>query len=363
MFGRRFLITCALLVFAGNLVGCAKQVSQDGNGGLPADGVLGDPSFEIVIGREIAARGLIIVGSNAYVVARRDDKGFDVIKVSLSGEDTRVLIEAIDQEIAVSRDGKHIAFATFSEWGEVCQVKLLDLETGGIVRLADTVGSVRGIDFAPNGKSLVFASLEGLILVDMDGTSHELLVEGRAGGENTVLPFIPKWSPNGTRIAYSVTYYEGSGPISVVEVSGGAVLNVTRGNDWDLHWSPDGMSILYTNEEYDSDHSEVWLVDLSKEEPEAQALIDAKGIYRGLGWSPDGHGSLIQYSPPQREPGDAGKSLLTYDLVTGELRDVPAASRIKSLTATWAADGFIYYATEDGLIQRVLPGGQETGEL
>lgn len=347
---RVLIVVVTIVVLSGGLAGCGRLASGVEITELPS----GNAPSEINIGRQIAPRGLIVAGSKAYAVARAE-KGFDVIEVSLSDGKTRVLAETTAQEVAVSRDGSLLAFATLSDWYEPCEVRILDLETGDSRKLTDTTGSSRGVDFAPDGESLVFASLEGLVALGLDGSDRKLLVEGRAGGESTVLQWVPKWSPDGARVAYAVTYYEGSGPISVVDVSSGVAQKVTFPDDMDAHWSPDGKSILYTNEGYDSDHSDVCLVDLTETEPQSRVITDSVGFHRGLAWSPDGRCVLIERLPSPHESSEREVKLLIYDLEKGELRELPVTSPVSAMTATWGGDGFIYYATDDGKLMRIEP--------
>lgn len=113
------------------------------------------------------------------------------------------------------------------------------------------------------GKTLIFASLEGLVMMGRDGSDRKVLVEGKANGKSTVLQWRSVWSPDGAKIAYAVTYYEGSSPISIVDADTGAVLTLTASDDIDAVWSPDGKSILYTHQPYGEDHSDVYIADLA----------------------------------------------------------------------------------------------------
>lgn len=346
----RILTTTVLVAVAiGILPGCAKHRLGDAQAGPPA----ANGSLEIILKHEVAPRGLAVTGSKAYLVTE-DDGRFGIVEVSLPDGKERVLAEDTAQNIAVSKDGKFLAFGTASEWDAPCEVRLVDLDKGDWRKLTDTMGPLRGLDFSPGGKTLVFASLEGLVTIGLDGSDRKVLVEGKANGESTVLQWRPVWSPDGTKIAYAVSYYEGSGPISIVDANTGTVLTLTVSDDIDPVWSPDGKSILYTRQLYGEDHSDVYIADLAGAQPQFKRLTEGDAPYWGLGWSPDGRYVLVQRAPSPGAPEGSPVKLLMCEVREGKFHELPATSP-KSMTATWAPDGFIYYVTEGGKLTRIKP--------
>lgn len=344
------IATLALGVSLGILPGCERQRQGGGQEGLPVE----NDSLEISIEHEVVPRGLVIAGSKAYLVAGNGGR-FAIVEVSLPDGKERVLAEDTAQVIAVSRDGKLLAYGTASRWNAPCEIRLLDLNKGDWRKLTDTTGPLRGVDFSPDGKTLVFASLEGLVTVVLDGSDRKVLVEGKANGERTVLQWRPVWSSDGAKIAYAVTYYEGSGPISIVDKDTGAVLALTASDDIDAVWSPDGKAILYTHQSYgEEDHSEVYIADLTRAQPQFKRITESDGLYWGLGWSPDGRYVLLQRAPSPGAPEGSEVQLLTYEVAKEKFHKLPATLS-KSMTATWAADWFIYYITDDGRLMRTKP--------
>ncbi|MBE3518741.1 MAG: PD40 domain-containing protein [Firmicutes bacterium] len=329
--------------------GCIKRPVPDGQSGPPA----GNGSLEVVLKHEVAPRGLLVAGAKAYLVTENEGR-FAIVEVSLPDGNERLLAEDTAQNIAVSKDGKLLAYGTASEWNAPCEVRVFDLDKGEWRKIADTTGPLRGVDFSPDGKTLVFASLEGLVTIGLDGSDRKVLVEGKANGESTVLQWRPVWSPDGAKIAYAVSYYEGSGPISIVEADTGAVLTLTISDDVDPLWSPDGKSILYTHQPYGEDHSDVYIADLAGAQPQFKRLTEGDGLYCGLGWSPDGRYVLVQRAPSLSAWEGSAMKLLVYEVGQGRFHELPATSP-KSMTPTWAADGFIYYVTEDGRLTRIKP--------
>lgn len=343
------IATLLIGVALGILPGCAGQHWGDGQAGPPA----GNGSLEIILKHEVAPRGLLVAGSKAYLVTENEGR-FAIVEVSLPDGKERVLAEDTAQSIAVSRDGKLLAYGTASEWNASCEVRLFDLDKGDWRKLTDTKGPLRGLDFSPDGKTLVFASREGLVTMALDGSDRKVLVESKANGESTILQWRPVWSPDGAKIAYAVTYYEGSGPISMVDADTGAVLTLTASDDIDAAWSPDGKSILYTHQPYGEDHSDVYIADLAGAQPQFKRLTKGDGLHWGLGWSPDGRYVLVQRAPSPGASEGSWVKLLIYEVGEGKFHELPATSP-KSMTATWAADGFIYYVTEDGRLTRIKP--------
>lgn len=357
LFPMGMLVAVILTVLmAGSLSGCNTT-------GTHEEQALEKPGdfTEICIEHPVAPQGLVVRGSRAFLVTENDGR-FSIVEVSLEDGEERLLVEDAEWRIAVSREAGFLTYATRAGWGEPCEVRVLDLETGEQRKLADTTGPIRGLDLSPDGRALVFASSEGLVVVDLGGEEKRVLVEGRVGGEETVLQWAPVWSPEGTRIAYARTYYEGSGPIFVVDVGTATARAVTGSEDvlrdhTDPHWSPDGKRILYTHSPYaslDENRSDAWMADLSGEVPSIERLTPGDGLYRGLGWSPDGRYVLVERAAQGHQASEVPGDLLVYDTEKKELRELGVFTQGR-MTATWVEDGYIYYLSQDGKLDRVRP--------
>src|SRR5205085_5272220 len=114
-------------------------------------------------------------------------------------------------------------------------------------------------DWSSDGRMLVYSSYHDdqieLRLLDLStGQSHPLLTNGAVNVE-------PRWSPDGRRIAFVSTAYEGRWHIFIAPVDGGTpgeATRLTEDNDsklpryyystWDHYlsptWSPDGTELV-----------------------------------------------------------------------------------------------------------------------
>ena len=179
-----------------------------------------------------------------------------------------------DTEIALSKDGKRLAFATVSQSTRIWSLPFDAL-----------AGRVKGVgqpltaadldawfpDLSPDGKQLVFTARrhgmdqQELWLLTLKDNSTKLL----AVDEYT--RFIPRWSPDGKRLAYSrfqaqVPQDERPYPIVLISANGGEEQLVTSLGPWRDYmedWSADGQSILGSTNRNNKDRWELSLFPLS----------------------------------------------------------------------------------------------------
>ena len=154
-------------------------------------------------------------------------------------------------EISVSPSGKEVAFVMHGD------VYVTSVEYRTTKRLTDTPEQERDICFAPDGRSVVYASERGGVwqiyvtsIKDKDEKSFTYatqLTEERLTNNN-ITSQMPKYSPDGKMVAY----FENRGDLRVIDVKSKDILTVLDGknnysySDGDLwfEWSPDSRWLL-----------------------------------------------------------------------------------------------------------------------
>jgi dipeptidyl aminopeptidase/acylaminoacyl peptidase len=132
---------------------------------------------------------------------------------------------------------------------------------GTETRLTDANGSINGSSFSPDGDAVVYAAGKGIYVVDAEGGSPQFLrapgrrrVPGEPGRFKTELQE-PKWSPDGSQIAYfdgmgdwghSLRVMDTDGTDSRVVVDNSETLGA--GHVYGLQWSPDGSQLAFSIE-------------------------------------------------------------------------------------------------------------------
>lgn len=98
----------------------------------------------------------------------------------------------------------------------------------------------------------------------------------------------PRWSPDGTRLAFSLPV-EGRSAIFVTDASGGNRVRLTHGVwDSDPVWSPDGAWIAY----YSDEGFDVMVVPSTGGEP--RQLTSGPARDEVAGWTPDGRAVIVE---------------------------------------------------------------------
>ena len=154
-------------------------------------------------------------------------------------------------EISVSPSGKEVAFVMHGD------VYVTSVEYRTTKRLTDTPEQERDICFAPDGRSVVYASERGGVwqiyvtsIKDKDEKSFTYatqLTEERLTNSMATSQ-MPKYSPDGKMVAY----FENRGDLRVIDVKSKDILTVLEGknnysySDGDLwfEWSPDSRWLL-----------------------------------------------------------------------------------------------------------------------
>jgi len=189
--------------------------------------------------------------------------------------------------------------------------------------------SAEGMDFSKDGGWLTYVSFP-------DGTLWRERVDGK---ERLQLTFpsqrasSPRWSPDGTQIAFSATTSGTPWSLFVVSKDGGPPQRLTNGehNEGDASWSPDGSALMFSSiYGLGGAATAIYVLDLRSNR--TSQLPHSEGMY-GPRWSFDGRFVVASTVGSRR--------LEIYDFETriwSEIASLPATWKV------WSKDGkYIYF--------------------
>jgi Tol biopolymer transport system component len=150
--------------------------------------------------------------------------------------------------------------------------------------------SAEGLAFSPDGQWVAYTSFP-------DGTIWRSRVDGSEKIQLTFPPItagMPRWSPDGTQIAFNATEPGGTWNIYVISSAGGSAEHLLPSNQGqiDVDWSPDGKSLVFGTT-VDPTGS-IYILDLGSRR--VSALPGSRGLFSPH-WSPDGRyisGTMIK---------------------------------------------------------------------
>jgi Tol biopolymer transport system component len=184
-------------------------------------------------------------------------------------------------KVMPSRDGKRLFAVGDQENGKLVRY---DAATKQFVPFLSDL-SAEGLVMSPDGRSVAYSTFPDATLwrSDIDGAAPLQLTSPplRAG--------MPRWSPDGTQIAFTGQLGSQSLQVFVVSAAGGPALRATDAttNEMDPTWSPDGRRLLY-GRGYDAanpDASDLGIVDLATRHV---AVVPGSKSLWSPRWSPDG---------------------------------------------------------------------------
>ena len=189
-------------------------------------------------GRKIAFRGLTKDQGGIYVM--NDD-----------GTDRKRLTDKGERSPAWSPDGKRIAFSGDTDRGTNIQV--INADGSGRRTLTRLDGFSDAPAWSPDGSRIVFRHNSELWVVNADGAGPRSLVSPggttavnpQGSGANKLAtsggdPAGPSWSPDGTRIGYTLYHSGQSCSIWLMNADGGGQTRITDGSNCDVDptWQP-----------------------------------------------------------------------------------------------------------------------------
>jgi Tol biopolymer transport system component/DNA-binding SARP family transcriptional activator len=239
--------------------------------------------------------------------------------------------------IDLSRDGKVLVYAAFSEYANIWS---LPIPQGNAVSSATaeplTTGhqSIEGMALSPDGRWLAFDSDRGghqaIYRIPVSGGDPEPL--SADSGDD----FMPSWSPDGKELAY-YGFRQGRRRLFVMPVDGGApsAIAADSGNQRFPDWAPDSRHLVFHSDR--TGRFELYTVERdSAGRWHAPRQLTTEGGQEAR-WSPDGH-SIVYVRNADLwliQPGGGAPRLLVS---SGD-----PAVRPAPLLAQWAPDGRTIY--------------------
>jgi Tol biopolymer transport system component/DNA-binding winged helix-turn-helix (wHTH) protein len=205
------------------------------------------------------------------------------------------------------------------------------LRAVGIERLTTGPGPDTAVAVSRDGRRLAFTAKSQRIqtwLFPFDARTGQIKGKGNAITPPGRTSIEPNLSPDGTKVAYCVHNGEGSGPgfidirnelwiKSLVDGSDAPVISDSYSR-WFPHWSPDGMQLIYQRRKPGTNEAQLmlWSSHSHEEEP-LTGLSNYGGVV--YDWSPDGkwllgaepHGILLLPAPSAPHAGAAVRKVVS----------------------------------------------------
>jgi dipeptidyl aminopeptidase/acylaminoacyl peptidase len=172
---------------------------------------------------------------------------------------------------------------------------------------------------SPDGSRIVYTINDAVMTADKSEFVTQVWMATTDGKENYQVTFgdkpsnNPKWSPDGSRIAFTSNRKDNKFNLYVLRIAGGEAEPVTdlKGNLGDFEWSPDGKSIAYAMTDAKADDEDkndkgkndfrwidentkfarLYVIPLAKDsvgKREPRKLTNENRHVTGFNWSPDG---------------------------------------------------------------------------
>jgi Tol biopolymer transport system component/DNA-binding winged helix-turn-helix (wHTH) protein len=201
-----------------------------------------------------------------------------------NGEPVQLTAGPMDFQSPVSSvDGKRLFVIGEQPRGELVR---FESKSGQFVPYLGGI-SAQHVDVSKDGEWVTYVSYP-------EGVLWRSKVDGSQRLQLTSLPmqaFLPRWSPDGKRIAFSAAVPGAPSGIHVVAADGGGPAQLTEGNHYetDPNWSPDQNSLVFGNAPWleggAPSSAAIHMVDLKTRQ--VSTLSGSEGLYSPH-WSPDG---------------------------------------------------------------------------
>jgi Tol biopolymer transport system component len=267
-----------------------------------------------------------------------------LFRVSLNGHGVTRLTTPPDSTAgdnfpAFSPDGRLLAFARWTRTGSA-KLATLDLESGEVRCLGPDDANVYGVDWAPDGRSILFSGRWG--------SSHGIWRMPRVGGEPTWVaggelpPYMLDVDPVSGALAYTAVVAERNIWRYAIERRSHALtdpiqLVASTRADYRPRLSPDGTQLAFVSDR--TGIVELWLSDADGRDAAQLTTLGAHHI-GPLQWSHDG--SRIAFSAEL----DGNRDVYVLELATRSVASRTTHASGDQLPSWSADDRWIYFASE-----------------
>lgn len=207
-------------------------------------------------------------------------------------------------------DGSLIVYASDQANGEEMDIWAApSREPHKAFRITTAEGDELTPDISPDGKYVVYRS-------GVDGALYATAVRGGEARRLTDAGFSPRFSPDGSRVAFARIEDSGNAAVYVVPFTGGQPVRVSRGvhNASAPIWSPDGRRLMANGtSEGQRDSYDWWILDAEPNGANPVCVQAAAALQRAGVWAFD-HRSIATDWDGNRVIGAAWGMLLEFQL-------------------------------------------------
>ena len=250
----------------------------------------------------------------------------------------------------VSKDGEMIAFA--SDRSGNLEIWMMPTGGGGIQQVTSNMNSIdRAPDLSANKEEIVFQSTRvtgvwNIWKISLGNRGLTQLSNNPRGC------FVPKWSPDSRKIAYTALDKEGNPYIWVMSSNGANPTQLGPGVSPD--WSPDGEKIVFSKETIE-ENFDIWVINADGTSP-IQITVEKEKQELYPVWSSDGKriAYVVQYEIGDFYNSEGGRKISEAEEIRSEVWMMEEFGRNQTqltefeglnISPSWYPDGKIAFVS------------------